>query len=624
MKKKFTVILLVVFLALVLTSCELFDKLDPRLRVSFYDEEVLIKEEKVDENSLIEAPTLKLKEGYDFVGWFKDVNDESTKWDFEKDKVTGHLKLTALWQIKVNYINATNIKVENDYLVWDEIEDATYEVLINDKTIVLEDNKLLLKTYNLQPDKPLKVEIKAIKDGFTSLIEEREVTFVAEEEIEAYRVDFDPFDYDDFKELNRASFKDAIINHDDHYLEIKRGRLTREDQEPKTGTVALVLRDEGVLELKEGYDNFSKLIFNLGNFQNRISTSFVEVYLTNNPLASWKLAKTFKIAGKPDWFVESVLLADEVKDIINLEETVYIKFVANVEKDNPNIVLDDVAVYQKVLKHFTVNIKQENIPLSDYYKTAENLTGKDLFEELRIIVSTNLIDVKYRDYKIIGEKADYLEGKESVVVGIYDRQELRADWGQRSQWHREHVWPNSRLGMDRVKETAVNQGSDPHNLRTIYPSTNSSRSNRYYDKTNEDNDLGHTLSGGRYYPGDKDKGDVARILMYMVVRYEVLGLTNNTDLLNNKAYTIEAAYMGLLSVLLDWHNEDPVDDFERRRNDVIFTYQNNRNPFIDHPELFAEIFNYLLEVDSNRTVNVKLYFIFEINYNDLKRKDNLN
>ena len=42
---------------------------------------------------------------------------------------------------------------------------------------------------------------------------------------------------------------------------------------------------------------------------------------------------------------------------------------------------------------------------------------------------------------------------------------------------------------------------------------------------------------------------------------------------------------GVLSTLLQWHEDDPVDDFERNRNDVIYSYQDNRNPFIDHPNL---------------------------------------
>jgi hypothetical protein len=52
------------------------------------------------------------------------------------------------------------------------------------------------------------------------------------------------------------------------------------------------------------------------------------------------------------------------------------------------------------------------------------------------------------------------------------------------------------------------------------------------------------------------------------------------------------AYMGLLSTLLAWHHADPPDAAERGRNEVIFSFQGNRNPFIDHPEwASAALFN---------------------------------
>jgi endonuclease I len=95
-----------------------------------------------------------------------------------------------------------------------------------------------------------------------------------------------------------------------------------------------------------------------------------------------------------------------------------------------------------------------------------------------------------------------------------------------------------------------------------------------------------------FYPGDTHKGDVARIILYMVVMYDFLKITNNTTLLSGYiAYSADFAVMGDASFLLQWHQDDPVDDFEKHRNDVIYTYQNNRNPFIDHPEWFENIYN---------------------------------
>jgi hypothetical protein len=70
-------------------------------------------------------------------------------------------------------------------------------------------------------------------------------------------------------------------------------------------------------------------------------------------------------------------------------------------------------------------------------------------------------------------------------------------------------------------------------------------------------------------------------------------LTDNESLIDasNTGNNESVAYMGMLSVLLQWHGEDPVDDVERARNNVVFSYQDNRNPFIDHPEWVDCLYN---------------------------------
>ena len=132
--------------------------------------------------------------------------------------------------------------------------------------------------------------------------------------------------------------------------------------------------------------------------------------------------------------------------------------------------------------------------------------------------------------------------------------------------------------------------------------------------TDENN--GHGGSSGTGYPGWSNwragapasntgswetwrgrRGDVARALFYLDIRYEggfhgVTGdpepdliLTDDQDLIvTTAANTAEAAYMGMLSDLLAWNEEDPVDAWEIRRNSTVYSFQENRNPFIDHPE----------------------------------------
>ncbi|MFP4177543.1 MAG: endonuclease I family protein, partial [Acholeplasmataceae bacterium] len=131
-------------------------------------------------------------------------------------------------------------------------------------------------------------------------------------------------------------------------------------------------------------------------------------------------------------------------------------------------------------------------------------------------------------------------------------------------------WPRSLLGVS-VGNGSRHEGADLHNLKPTSPSENSSRGNKYFDDF---------MSSSSYEPPENVKGDIARILFYMVVMYDHLELVSRTP------GTYE---MAMFDVLLEWHVDDPVDDFERNRNDVIADYQNNRNPFIDHPELVEKI-----------------------------------
>ena len=120
---------------------------------------------------------------------------------------------------------------------------------------------------------------------------------------------------------------------------------------------------------------------------------------------------------------------------------------------------------------------------------------------------------------------------------------------------------------------------------------NSTRTNYSFDNcTSNSCELiyGNLYSGSAlvFEPRDEDKGDVARIIFYMDVRYE--GDSGELDLEmteNILSVTSKLQRHGVRSTLLEWHEMDPVDDFERNRNDVIYSYQGNRNPFIDHPEL---------------------------------------
>jgi len=146
-------------------------------------------------------------------------------------------------------------------------------------------------------------------------------------------------------------------------------------------------------------------------------------------------------------------------------------------------------------------------------------------------------------------------------------------------WNREHVWAKSHGDFG----TSAPAGTDAHHIRPADVSVNSDRGSLDFDNGGTQ----HSEATGCYYdsdswePRDAVKGDVARMMFYMAVRYEGDDTSYDLELLD---YTpTSGAYFGKLSTLLAWNEQDPVDDFERHRNEVVYSYQNNRNPFVDEP-----------------------------------------
>ncbi len=163
-------------------------------------------------------------------------------------------------------------------------------------------------------------------------------------------------------------------------------------------------------------------------------------------------------------------------------------------------------------------------------------------------------------------------------------------------WNREHTYPQSR-GTFKAREgddiadgkeiywnttaDSLRHGySDAHALRAADGPENSSRNNKNY---------GDPLLGGYNGPGNTAGsfyGDVARSVFYMAVRYNGLELVNGYPDGEDEA---NDGTLGDLATLLEWHRNDPPDDYEMNRNNVVYTWQFNRNPFIDEPDLVEYI-----------------------------------
>ncbi len=237
-----------------------------------------------------------------------------------------------------------------------------------------------------------------------------------------------------------------------------------------------------------------------------------------------------------------------------------------------------------------------------YYDSLANKNGEELILELQKIL-TRMTAISYGAVREALEKTDEDPEKPGYVLGMYDRIHYVNKWTGGDPWNREHVWPNSKLGVPRVKTSEKNQASDLHNLRACEKNINSKRNNHHY--VDGQGPTGVFSHGGKWYPGDKDKGDAARILMYMAVRYYgILRLKAHENIVETPTYQAASANMGDLKVLNKFHVSDPVDKFEISRNKKIYKIQKNRNPFIDRPDLFKKVWKFFMDKEGLQTTSI--------------------
>jgi endonuclease I len=249
-------------------------------------------------------------------------------------------------------------------------------------------------------------------------------------------------------------------------------------------------------------------------------------------------------------------------------------------------------------------------PPQGYYSTAENTSGQTLRANLHDIIDDH--DAKpytsgSTDTWDILKEADIDPNNSSNVFLIYTGASVDAsqEYGGGSGWNREHVWPTSRGDF---KEN-LPEYTDVHNLRASNINVNSTRKNYTFDNCdNCDSSVFNNLystASGVWEPRDEDKGDVARIIFYMDIRYEGNNGERNFEVVEDIPPTSsKLPYHGVLSTLLQWHEQDPVDDFERNRNNVIYSYQGNRNPFIDYPNLVDFIWGNQQQVSWSSTLSI--------------------
>jgi endonuclease I len=235
----------------------------------------------------------------------------------------------------------------------------------------------------------------------------------------------------------------------------------------------------------------------------------------------------------------------------------------------------------------SVSIAQDQYSEPAGYYAGATGTGATLKAQLTSAMSAGHIQRSYGDFRSSAAIHDQDPNMLSNILLAYNRASVPAQWDSGQTWNREHVWPQSRQPGSASNSTRGNLG-DPHALLPANPSINSSRGNKPFGNPDTTGNFGSL--GTFYFPGDTDKGDVARSLFYSSTRYASTGLT----LVNGVP---SGNQMGDLASLIAWHFLDVPDTFERRRNHAIYSAAlnpafrtNNRNAYVDHPEFAWSVY----------------------------------
>jgi hypothetical protein len=260
---------------------------------------------------------------------------------------------------------------------------------------------------------------------------------------------------------------------------------------------------------------------------------------------------------------------------------------------------------------------------NEYYNSLDGLTDLNLRQAIQDVIADSQIARihSYSDIIDILKAADQNPENSNEVWLVYTEEgrpklDFQTSSSSTGKWNREHTFPRSRGGFNSIEEDDIADGidvfwttkadslrhgnSDAHALRAADASENSSRSNKHYGEY-----VGPSGTQGSF------RGDVARSVLFLALRYNGLSVVNGTPVLQNPT----TGELGDLATLLDWHRNDPPDDFEMNRNNVIYEWQKNRNPLIDQPLLVeyiwgdqvGSVWQQSLSTDENNLLGITIH-----------------
>lgn len=327
-------------------------------------------------------------------------------------------------------------------------------------------------------------------------------------------------------------------------------------------------------------------IFNDGTTQITSITSILAVF-TFSTASGGALTLTTGSAGEPT--TNSVTLSSNVEQIISGNP--YFFMIKNTGTNN--VYLETLTINYSCIpasgsssSSVSSSTPVSSVPVSSaytytgYYASIQGVSDVNLKSSLTSILRSilNVSDllpssVTYGNARTAIPQYDQDPNNSNNVILVYSQTSVTGLWDGGTTWNREHVYPQSLMGVS-TDNTDRHKGADYHNLKPETPSENSSRGNKYFAESTT------TTS---YAPPPVVRGDIARILFYMVTMWPELSLV---DVVSGDpaTYTI-----GQLTLFVKWHLDDPVDAFESNRNEVIYGLQGNRNPYVDHEELVCRI-----------------------------------
>lgn len=254
-----------------------------------------------------------------------------------------------------------------------------------------------------------------------------------------------------------------------------------------------------------------------------------------------------------------------------------------------------------------------------YYDTVLNGnfdTPAAMKDALSTVIANGHQQLTYKQVWSVLTYSDEDPNDATKVIELYTGSSISKfdNGGDQTDWNREHVWAKSH-GFPSESQLGY---TDAHHLRPTNVAVNSTRSNYDFETSNETG-TELTAAPGNYVDGtartfeprDAVKGDVARMIFYMDTRYQGND-SNMPDLqlvdrvTSAEEVSANAPLHGKLCTLYAWHAADPVDAMDIQRNDAVYAYQGNRNPYIDRPELVQQVYGAQCGDDPNPPLAVEL------------------